>query len=106
MSASSHHQFHANHLLPLVLEACGCAGAALGATCSGTCRPASAAARFPGSVLKVFLALSQETTPPLNRCVITSPLSVWSAIGAPSEPVAPPSFCHAAFMAPRTMTAP
>ena len=65
-----------------------------------------AEARFAGSVLNVCLDRFQETTPPLNRCVITSPFSVWSAIGAPSEPVAPPSLSHAAFIAPRTMTAP
>ena len=57
-------------------------------------------------MLKVFLTRSHEITPPLKRWVMTSPLSVWSAIGAPSVPVAPPSFSHAAFIAPRTMTAP
>lgn len=48
----------------------------------------------------------QEMAPPENFCVTTSSLSVWSAVGAPSSPVAPPSFVHAAFIAPRTMTAP
>src|SRR5437899_12253485 len=106
MIASSHHQLQVNHFLGLVSDACGLAGDAFDASCPGTCRPASWAARFAGSVLKVFLERSQEITPPLNRCVITLPFSVWSAIGAPSEPAAPPSFSHATFIAPRTMTAP
>ena len=103
--ASNHHQLHSNHLLPLESEACALLGA-LGASCPGTCKPDSSDARLDGSVLKVFFERSQEITPPLNRCVMTSPFSVWSAIGAPSSPFAPPNRSQAAFMAPRTITAP
>src|ERR1700761_2766760 len=74
--ASSHHQLHANHFLPLVSDGCGLPAGAFGTSCPGTWRPASWEARFDGSVLNVFLDRSQDTVPPLNRCVMTEPLSL------------------------------
>jgi hypothetical protein len=59
-----------------------------------------------GSELNLFVCLSQEISPPVKRWEMTFPSSVWSATGGPSEPTAPPSLSHAAFIAPRTMNAP
>ena len=73
---------------------------------SGISRPESEAARSAGFELNSLVALFQEISPPLNAWVAVSPFTVCSPVGTPSDPVAPPSFAHAALMAPRTTMAP
>src|SRR4051812_47889208 len=95
MAAIHHHcRRVAYHEPPLALDG-SAAGGACGASCPGTSIPDRPDARLAGSVLNFPVFLSQEIAPPLNFCVTTSPFSFWSAVGAPSWPVAPPSLSHA-----------
>src|SRR5882757_644840 len=101
MTASHHHcRRFAYHLPPPALDG-SAAGGAFGTSWPGTSRPDSPDARLAGSVVNLFVDLSQVIAPPLNFCVTRSPFSVWSAVGAPRSPFAPPSLVHAAFIAPR-----
>src|SRR5690625_5890379 len=55
---------------------------ALAAPSPGTCSPASEAARFAGSVVKLFSAWFQEMRPSANSCSTRSPSVVRSPTGA------------------------
>ena len=56
--------------------------------------------------MKVLVLASQLSWPPLNFWLTLSPSVFWSDTGTPSAPAAPPSLSQAAFIAPRTITAP
>src|SRR6185312_16267747 len=99
--ASNHHQWAGSQPVPPPGDA-----EPAGIFWPGTCRPDNAVARFAGSVVKVFFALFQAISPPVNFWVTTSLVTVWSPSGAPSLPVAPSNLSHAALMAPRTTNAP
>jgi hypothetical protein len=93
-------------LLSLLASGADAAEVSGAALCGGTCRPTNWSANSLGSVLNVFFLLSKETCPPLNFWVVTSPSVFCSATGTPIAPAAPPNLSQAAFIAPRTGTAP
>ncbi len=107
-----HHNHQVWKLNALSLGGFGTLGGAEGACVAcgacgvGTCRPPSDSARLAGSLVNELFLASQVNWPPVNFWVTLSPSVLWSATGTPSAPVAPPSLSHAAFIAPRTITAP
>src|SRR5262245_59491350 len=100
MMISNHHQCQVKPLSDFGAEP------ACGPVPLGTCSPASCPASSGGLVVNLLLALFQDSSPPVNFWVTVSPLTLCSAVGAPSLPPPPPSFAHAALIAPRTTIAP